>query len=1193
LQAPLGIIPKTFGDAMSSSLKKMLGLKEGGDTSRLKDMLGLAPKMAKGGAIHMQDGGDPTQMFNFNPMAAKAAKQKQMRESTPETPLGALSRGFATGLFGGTEEQVPYTGSIMEGSPQRQQSQANLREIGRNVGALTDIGGMVTPFAKPATQAITRGATALGRTGLEQVDRAMFGEGPLASLVAPVAPLQAAPRVQAPVSRLGFYDPVEQAGLNIQRKQGPGQAFLNELQRSENVSKDFLEASGIAEKLRTAPNITRDEVQAMTKGAVPEVEELVLGDIKGMALGKEQKIASQLVSSIDSSPRSHINLTGMQGPVFSDEALYYLQDGTVTPDQFPEGLQQLARDYINAHKTAQETKNIPTKWDRDDLILPGGSNYREVLLKVPSTRPSLKNMSREEYNRAIEEADRLGLKDYTHQHWGSTPNVVAHIRMNDRTDYNGNRVLFIEEIQSDWAQEGRKKGFADKPLTRDDLVATVNNSADRPYWEVRTKDGLFIANTGLGDKEINAQEAVDEALQLVKTRGDKRIPTGPFVRNTNEWVDLSLKNIIKRAVDEGYDRVAFINGKQSSDRYNMANYVENIQWDSNVSKFSFGKSGAEKTVVINMQDGNPIRLPITPDGKVQSGRGTPFDGKDLDEIIGKDAAKKIMAGEKGSLEGEGLSIGGKGMKDFYDKIVPDRLRKLIGKDKVKNIPGAVKNAVPDPYIKYYEGDNKFNVYDDRSGELLNYFDTLDEAETYIAKLEKTHPALPQLGFDITPEIREKFSKPIPYKKGGAVRISDNPDTMLLELMNAPKMQAGGAALKAFRDKLLAQHQRSLAKDPRFKQAPGEVTNLAGKSYAQWAAEQQYKHDLEDVLARLSGVPEKKMSIQDLPVGSRLISIIGDRTQADKILRSVNETPLANEVILHGGPRFGQGKLAQGKEDFWASQDKAAQGVQNRIDAAAERAKGKPVIGVYTAMSAKDSDMYAKHFAESLIEQYPFTGMTGKQVDAFNKEFRKKYPQFAGVDNPEFVDQIMANTEMRKAFVNEHLKKKNIEKFNIPDGLATRHAITVPELRDVPTGLAGYSVGEMKPGMALEKGSYLEHPTYNTVIPGRYMGGLEIMHDYRDLFPEATQRMRQTLKNNPKFQGPDARDPESQMFGTFGFQGAEQEVTQKLIDELAAREQLIKQLGILPYKKGGKVRMSKNLNTIKYELAMGKKGKRYG
>lgn len=936
----------------------------------------------EGGAVNMQDGGDPTQMFNFNPMAAKAAKQKQMRESTPETPLGALSRGFASGLFGNIEDPVPYTGSIMEGSPQRQQSQANLREIGRNVGALTDIGGMVTPFAKPAAQAITRGATALGRTGLEQVDRAMFGEGPLASLVAPVAPLQAVPRVQAPVSRLGFYDPVEQAGLNIQRKQGPGQAFLNELQRSENVSKDFLEASGIAEKLRAAPNITRDEVQAMTKGAVPEVEELVLGDIKGMALGKEQKIASQLVSSIDSSPRSHINLTGMQGPVFSDEALYYLQDGTVTPDQFPEGLQQLARDYINAHKTAQETKNIPTKWDRDDLILPGGSNYREVLLKVPSTRPSLKNMSREEYNRAIEEADRLGLKDYTHQHWGSTPNVVAHIRMNDRTDYNGNRVLFIEEIQSDWAQEGRKKGFADKPLTRDDLVATVNNSADRPYWEVRTKDGLFIANTGLGDKEISAQEAVDEALHLVKTRGDRRIPTGPFVRNTNEWVDLSLKNIIKRAVDEGYDRVAFINGKQSSDRYNMANYVENIQWDSNVSKFSFGKSGAEKTVVINMQDGNPIRLPITPDGKVQSGRGTPFDGKDLDEIIGKDAAKKIMAGEKGSLEGEGLSIGGKGMKDFYDKIVPDRLRKLIGKDKVKNIPGAVKNAVPDPYIKYYEGDNKFNVYDDRSGELLNYFDTLDEAETYIAKLEKTHPALPQLGFDITPEIREKFSKPIPYKEGGAVKrvhISDSPDTMLLELaMGGPVRMAGG---KAVSDVAEFAGKKFL---PKAAAASADISKLGDTTLGQAVKEGRRQREsvtLSGALAPLQAPVRGETSKELLKAQTKQLT-----DQEKETLDSLRQTyPDFSNAVKFMTPQE-VSKIIRNPEGV-KEMDRLLQTIPSAKELAAVAKAGTPKQGWYRASTQALIDVFgvqdAPRFASLLAAMSPQTSVESNLINALN------------------------------------------------------------------------------------------------------------------------------------------------------------------------------------------------------------------
>ena len=36
------------------------------------------------------------------------------------------------------------------------------------------------------------------------------------------------------------------------------------------------------------------------------------------------------------------------------------------------------------------------------------------------------------------------------------PNILAHVRFNER-EVNGERVLFIEEIQSDWAQEGKKK----------------------------------------------------------------------------------------------------------------------------------------------------------------------------------------------------------------------------------------------------------------------------------------------------------------------------------------------------------------------------------------------------------------------------------------------------------------------------------------------------------------------------------------------------------------------------------------------------------------------------------------------------------------------------------------------------------------------------------------------------------------
>ena len=39
------------------------------------------------------------------------------------------------------------------------------------------------------------------------------------------------------------------------------------------------------------------------------------------------------------------------------------------------------------------------------------------------------------------------------------PNILVHLRMNTRTDSDGNKVLFLEEVQSDWGQKGKKEGF--------------------------------------------------------------------------------------------------------------------------------------------------------------------------------------------------------------------------------------------------------------------------------------------------------------------------------------------------------------------------------------------------------------------------------------------------------------------------------------------------------------------------------------------------------------------------------------------------------------------------------------------------------------------------------------------------------------------------------------------------------------
>ncbi len=62
-----------------------------------------------------------------------------------------------------------------------------------------------------------------------------------------------------------------------------------------------------------------------------------------------------------------------------------------------------------------------------------------------------------EQRRALrDKLDAIGKseKPYYSSHWDEK-NILAHIRFNERTDAGGKRVLFIEEIQSDWQQAYR------------------------------------------------------------------------------------------------------------------------------------------------------------------------------------------------------------------------------------------------------------------------------------------------------------------------------------------------------------------------------------------------------------------------------------------------------------------------------------------------------------------------------------------------------------------------------------------------------------------------------------------------------------------------------------------------------------------------------------------------------------------
>ena len=96
-------------------------------------------------------------------------------------------------------------------------------------------------------------------------------------------------------------------------------------------------------------------------------------------------------------------------------------------------------------------------------------------------------------------------------------NVVAHVRFNERTDANGKRTLFIEEIQSDWAQKGREQGF--------------ETEYDRKQADIDRK--RFY--DGKGDMPDSEWDALSERVRQYDMK-DRGQPSAPYVTKTDAWV---------------------------------------------------------------------------------------------------------------------------------------------------------------------------------------------------------------------------------------------------------------------------------------------------------------------------------------------------------------------------------------------------------------------------------------------------------------------------------------------------------------------------------------------------------------------------------------------------------------------------------------------------------------------------------
>ena len=405
-----------------------------------------------------------------------------------------------------------------------------------------------------------------------------------------------------------FYSALQRAVEQSPLTKAPAAQWLATLSKTAGVKKEEIEITGLSDWL----DLVSTDEDAQVPFGMPSVP---LADAKGN-ISKEAVLSFVRANGVQLEETVLGGRAQVAEQIVFDEAQggYALAmfDGTILPgpvfDTREEAEQEAEQD--------NDTQFITYK-------LPGADDtYHEILLSLPNIEgPST--------------------------HWDKQ-NVVAHARITGREDAAGKRVLFIEELQSDWHQKGRDQGYqapydpVEEAAAREAVSASsaALTEARRPFVAAtqaslaqsiaETEDAIRQAEEAgmseslrdnlregvniLKDAATNLDSSVsieagrgidrgsdstliaenlyrrsqrgdlmmrrDDALKaaydamlaaglahnensqrLQNARSPAGIPDAPWKKS---WDALLMKRMIRYAVDNGFEQIAWINGNQQN-----------------------------------------------------------------------------------------------------------------------------------------------------------------------------------------------------------------------------------------------------------------------------------------------------------------------------------------------------------------------------------------------------------------------------------------------------------------------------------------------------------------------------------------------------------------------------------------------------------------------------------------------------
>lgn len=250
-------------------------------------------------------------------------------------------------------------------------------------------------------------------------------------------------------------------------------------------------------------------------------------------------------------------------------------------------------------------------------------------------------------------------------------------------------------------------------------------------------------------------------------------------------------------------------------------------------------------------------------------------------------------------------------------------------------------------------------------------------------------------------------------------------------------------------------------------------------------------------------------------GRVLVPIIGDNSRAGVRVNTLMGAPIEGGTLVQGGPAYSRVHADLASPAAWASNRQAATRVQNNLAGIADQTSQAPV-GVFSAMEPSTGINFSVPVADLLVGAMQSMKVSKEAVRAFDAEVRRvsKVQGWPGIQSAEAARELLKRPglgNLRKAVV-ETAAKAKYQNQGFPRIEDIQSAVIDPSLRDIRLGDAGATVFRTQPDKPVISGDRITvpHESYDTQIPGQYMGAFGDNVPFDVMFPDIAAQIRPRL-----------------------------------------------------------------------------------